>query len=188
VIARAKARAQAHLLEFRLFMDDPLLIFRSQRDLLSDNVCILKELLRPLLILAIPTILVTWQLDALFGRAPLRIGEPAVVSVKLHQDSIAAPEGVVVETKALFIQATGETCWRIRPVHQTSGWLRVGHSDTRLVAGSGLAYLPDAIVGRSAIEITYPGATVLGIHWLAWFIVLSMTAAFVLRRPLQVAF
>jgi len=36
-VRRAKGIAQAHLLEFRLFMDDPVLVLRAQRDLIVAN-------------------------------------------------------------------------------------------------------------------------------------------------------
>ncbi len=187
-IARTKAQAQAHLLEFRLFMDDPRQVLRSQRDLIVDNLRLMRLLLPAFLILALPMVIAMWQLDALYGRAPLRIGEAAVVSAESRQRSIIAPDAVKVETKAVYIQAEQQTSWRIRPSRATSGTLRVGSAERRIVAGSGISYLPEPLVGKSAIHIAYPRATVLGLHWAVWFILLSTVAGFVLRGPLRVAF
>jgi hypothetical protein len=179
-IAEVRSRMAAHLLEFRLFMDEPVLILRSQRDLLVDNARILRLLARPLLILVVPMALIVWQLEALYARAPLRPGEAAVVTTESRQSSIAVPDGVAVETEPVYLQATNETCWRIRPSRAVSGTLRAGSLKTRLVAGSGTAYLPNPD------GITYPRATIFGLHWLVWFLVLSTIAAFLLRKPMRV--
>jgi hypothetical protein len=168
-------------------MDDPRQVLRSQRALLADNVRIMRLLLRPFLIVAIPMALAMWQLDALYGRAPLRVGEPAVVSAEWRQSAIGAPDGLMVETVPVYTQATSETSWRIRPLRPTSGIVRVASFERRIVAGSGIAYLPEPVVGRNAIDIRYPRATVLGLHWLVWFVMLSAIASFILRRPLRVA-
>lgn len=187
-IATTKAHAQAHLLEFRLFVDDPLLVLRSQRDLVIDNIRLMRLLLPAFLILAVPMVLVMWQLEALYGRAPLRVGEAAVVSAPSQQHSIVAPDGLVVETKPVYIEAEQQTSWRVRPSRATAGMLRVGSVERRIVAGSGISYLPEPLVGRSGINVPYPRATVLGLHWLVWFLLLSTVASLILRRPLRVAF
>jgi hypothetical protein len=187
-IARVKAQAHAHLLELRLFMDEPAQILRSHWALVVDNARMLRLLLPSLLILAVPMVLVLWGLDAMYGRAPLRVGEPAVVSTESRYNSISTPDGVIVETKPLFIQATGQRSWRIRPVRSASGIVTAGSGQRRIVAGSEIAYLPEPLVGASPIQIGYPRATVFGVHWLVWFVLLSTAAAFVLRRPLRVVF
>ncbi len=179
-MAEVRSRAAAHLLEFRLFMDEPALILRSQRDLLVDNARMMRLIGLPLLILAIPMGALMWQLEALYGHAPLPLGQPAVVTTDSHQDSISAPAGVAVETEPVYLQATNQTCWRIRPSRAVSGTLRVGTKDTRLVAGSGIAYLPNPN------GITYPPATIFGFGWLIWFLILSTLAAFILRKPMRV--
>jgi hypothetical protein len=161
-------------------MDEPALILRSQRDLLVDNARLMRLLARPLLILAVPMALFVWQLDALYARAPLRPGEAAVVTTQSRQSSIAVPNGVAVETEPVYLQATNQTCWRIRPTHTVSGTLRAGTRQTRLVAGSGVTYLPNPN------GIAYPRATIFGLHWLVWFLVLSAIVAFLLRKPMRV--
>jgi hypothetical protein len=133
-------------------------------------------------------VLVFWGLDAFYSRAALRVGEAAVISVESFHHSIAIPDGFVVETKPLFIRATGQTSWRIRPVRPASGTVTVASMQERIAAGSGIAYLPAPLVRNSAIRIGYPRATVLGFHWLLWFLLLSTIAAFVMRRPLRVVF
>jgi hypothetical protein len=187
-IAQVKGHAHAHMLEFRLFIDDPAQILRSQRALVVDNLRMMRLLLPSFLILAGPMLVVFWGLDAFYGRAPLRVGEAAVISVQSFHRSIATPEGIVVETKPLFVQASNQTSWRIRPVHATSGTVAVASMQERIAAGSVIAYLPAPLVRDPTIQIGYPRATVFGFHWLLWFVGLSTIAAFVLRGPLGVMF
>jgi uncharacterized membrane protein (DUF106 family) len=186
-VARAKAQANAHLFELRLFMDDPAQILRSQRALVVDQLRLMKLLLGPLVILCLPMALVMWMLDALYSRAPLRVGEATVISVGARQQSITTPDHVAVETKPIFITSTGETSWRIRPRQPVSGAVAVAGMQARFVAGSGTAYLPRPLTGHG-IRIEYPSATVFGFHWILWFMLLSLISALVLRGPMRVVF
>jgi hypothetical protein len=187
-IARAKEQSQAHLLEVRVYRDDPRQVLRSQRALIVDNLRLIRLLLRPLVLLAIPLSLAMWQLDARYGRAPLRVGEAVVVSAESHRTAIAAPDSVLVETPPVYSLAASQTSWRIRPLRAVSGTVKIDRLGTRIVAGSGIAYLPQPLVGRNGIEIPYPRATIFGLHWIVWFLILSSIAGFALRRPLRVAF
>mgnify|MGYP000863209115 CR=1 FL=1 len=187
-LGRAKASAQAHLLEFRLFMDEPAVLLRSQRALVMDNLRVMRILLRPTLVMTVPMALGLWQLDGLYGRAPLRVGQPAVVWTHTTAKTVAVPAAIAVETKPVHIQFGGETCWRVRAASATSGTLRIGNAATRIVAGEGVSYLPQPLFGQSRIEIGYPRATILGWHWLIWFLILSTVWGFALRRPMGVRF
>jgi uncharacterized membrane protein (DUF106 family) len=186
-LARTKSRAQAHLLELRLFIDDPAQILRSQRALIADQARIIKLLLPSFLILMIPMAVVLWTLDAFYSRGPLRVGEPVVVSTSSRQVGLNPPSGLLVETKPLFVQATGETCWRVRAIQPLRGTLRIADRSAAIVAGAGVSYLPEPL-WRESIRLPYPRATVVGLHWLIWFLLLSAVFALVLRRSLRVVF
>jgi hypothetical protein len=177
-MAELKSRAAAHLLESRLFMDESALILRSQ-DLLLDSAYMMCLLARPLLILTVPMALLM-QLDALFGHAPLRTGEPAVVTVDSRQDSITVPDGVAAETEPVYMPATNDTCWRTGPSRPASGTMRAGTRETTLAGGPGVAYL------SHQNGIAYPKATIFCIHWLVWFLALSTVAAFLFRKRMRV--
>jgi hypothetical protein len=144
----------AHVLEFRLFLDDPVVILQAQWNLLRANLQFLRLLLIPALILSIPSVLIVERLNALYGRAPLRTGEAVVVSTRTAKP-LSMPKGIAIETPA--IHTNGETAWRIRPfvsipVQQLTS------------AGSGLA-------------IPFPPARILGLHWLVWFSLFFSVAA-----------
>jgi hypothetical protein len=186
-LARSKSQAQAHLLEIRLFRDDPVQAFRSQRALVAANVRWLRLLLVPLAVSAGPVLLVMWQLDALYGKAPLRVGQPAVVSAPARVTGpIQTPAGIAVETPAVHLDALQETVWRIRPRRAYNGVLEVDGQRIRAVAGDGWAYLPEPPLGRRRVRIEYPRAVILGASWPVWFFVLSGAATLFLRRPLRV--
>jgi hypothetical protein len=169
-------------------MDDPIQILRSQRALMAAQSRVIRLLLPSFLILVGPMALLMWALDGFYGRAPLRVGESAIVLAHSRQSSIKAPDAVIVETTPIFLQATGETAWRIRPLRPVTGALTVGTTKTKIVAGPGIAYLAHPLTGSSGAHIHYRRATVLGFHWLIWFLLLSATAAIVLRRVLRVVF
>jgi hypothetical protein len=119
-----------------------------------------------------------------------------------------APPGVAVETPAVRVLDQDQVSWRIRPRADVSGLLRIrvegGTVEKRIEAGAGPRFVPGRKVSslweavwhpdepRIAapqvewVEIRYPDARVewLGIrmHWLIWFILISMLAALLLKK------
>ena len=61
-LAAAMNRLRAHLMELRLFADEPALVWTAQWDLLKANGVFLWHMLRPLALLALPAGLLMWQL------------------------------------------------------------------------------------------------------------------------------
>ncbi len=88
LIRAAINRMIAHVMEFRLFLDSPALVLRAQRDLLRENLRLLRLVLLPSAILAIIFIILFPQLDAMYGHAPLQVGEPSVVTAQLIGDAV----------------------------------------------------------------------------------------------------
>lgn len=202
-------RMLAHLMEFRLFIDEPALVIRAQRDLFVDNWHLLRALIRPSLILVIPFVLLLAQMEAYYGRAPLRIGDPAVVTVQFKSSDTAptaavmlkAAAAIKVETPGVRIVALNQVSWRIRPIEPSSGQLRViepGRVVTKAVfADHGMHYVTRRRVSSLAafsldpqfgeppfadssvdwVEVLYPSATILHLHWLIWFLLVSSAAA-----------
>ena len=196
-------RMLAHLMEFRLFVDEPALVMRAQRDLFVENWRLLRLLARPSLILIVPSMILLAQMDACYSRAPLRIGDPAVVTVQFERPGDSAKTGITlqtpaairVETPAVRILSVNQISWRVRPLAVVSGQLQVigpGRAVTKsIVAGRGVHYLSEQRVSSllafflhpneppltnssiSSIEVLYPSAAILHLHWLVWFLVVS---------------
>lgn len=195
----AKNRILAHLLEIRLFASEPVLILKAQRDLIAENFRLLHALSVPMLILLVPFAALFVAMEATFGRAPLRSGEPAVVTVQCKGDAgkgmpnlqIASPVGIEVETPAVRIPQEAQTCWRLRPMRASAGELIIRYNNRAITksisAKSGLDWISERRSGWAAtlihpfeppftdrtlqwIEVRYPYATVFGTHWAVWFI------------------
>lgn len=202
------SRMLAHLMEFRLFIDEPALVMRAQRELFVENWRLLRLLARPSLILVIPSIVLLAQMDACYGRAALRVGDPAVVTVQLKHFSGADPTGIVlkapaairVETPGVRVPSVNQISWRIRPIGPVAGRLQIVEPERvitkSIVAGEGVHYLserrstPEFFLHLSeaplvdsavaSIEVLYPSATILHLNWLVWFLLISSGTAVVI--------
>jgi len=198
-------RMLAHMMEFRLFIDEPALVMGAQRDLFVENWRLLRLLARPSLILIVPSIVLLAQMDACYGRAPLRVGDPAVVTVQVKDLGggettgivLKAPAAIRVETPGVRVVTVNQISWRIRPVASTFGELQVvgpGRVVTKsITAGRGIHYLSERRSLREFfvhlsepllldssidwIEVFYPSATILHLHWLVWFLLISSGTA-----------
>ncbi len=218
-IRLTKRRLRAHLYELRLFADEPALMWRAQRQLLRYNLRYLRLMLRPALVLALPMVLLLVHLDAFYGRAPLPVGEAAVVTVQMKTaaDSQApvleAPAGIAVETPAVRVVGERQLSWRVRPLREVSGNLRIvfpnATFEKEVEAGQGRRYVSTRRVSSLAelfthawekplpagdlewIEVRYPpaGVSVWGFefHWLVWFLLVSLAAAWALKGRFRVS-
>lgn len=194
----ASNRILAHLLEIQLFGSEPALILKAQRDLIADNVWLLRALSRPMLVLLLPFAALFIGLDAFFGRAPLRAGEATVVTVQCKSGAgermpellLTGTADIQVETPAVRIPREGQISWRVRPVRASDGELSIRCGD-RIVtksisAKSGLNWLSERRSGWAvtllhpfelplsdpaidSIQLRYPHATVFHLHWSLWF-------------------
>jgi len=168
-VLRTRKRLNAALYELRLFTDEPGLMFRAQRDLLAGNARYLALMLKPAVILTIPMILLLAQLDAVYGRKPLPVGQPALVTIQMRGEidpngpapALEMPVGISVETPAVRVLADRQVCWRVRPVRPAGGSLRVvlpeGTFEKSVDAGSGLRYLSARRVRSLVDQIWYAG-------------------------------
>jgi len=180
-------RMMAHVMEFRLFLDSPALVLRAQRDLLRENLHLLRLIILPCAILALIFIVLFPQLDAMYGRAPLKTGERSLVAARLDGDAVLeAPAGIEVETPGVHTTHDRKVSWRVRALGRTSGELKVHHDGRvltkRIVAGAGLIYDVRLPFSRPEIEIHYPKTTILGVNWMVWFFLISSAVAIGYRR------
>jgi hypothetical protein len=162
-LREARNRLLAHLMEFRLFFDEPVLVWNAQLALFRDNARILRLLLLPTLILALPMTWLWLQLDAHYGHSPLRLGESVVVTAQLTRP-LALTEryelqgaDAVVETPPVRITHDNQLAWRVHPARDHVGPLKV---------------LPDKDV--AGVTVNYPSRT---LAWMLWFAAISTVAA-----------
>jgi uncharacterized membrane protein (DUF106 family) len=153
-IELAKRKLRASLYAFRLFGDEPALIFRAQKELLLWNARYLGQMLRPTAFVIVPVVLLLTQLDAIYGRRPLRPGEAAVVTagfdgatdLRTLEPSLEG-RGITVETPPVRIPSEHEACWRVRAAGEVSGSVvlrGIGPPVAKTVqAGPGLHYLSE---------------------------------------------
>lgn len=104
----------AHIMEFRLFVDEPVLIWRAQWGALRANLALLGQIALPSLAMALLFAILWNPMDRRFGREPLRVGEATVMTA--HSDQVPEIPGIVIETPGVRIPRTGEVSWRVRPV------------------------------------------------------------------------
>ena len=148
-IARAKKRMQAHLLEMRLYRDEPGILLRAQGQLLLNNFRYVGHMLRPALYLALPMILLYGHLDAVYGRRPLRVGESALLAVETEllssELTLQAAEGFLVDSVSVTSASDGQVAWRIRATEHGPSELRLQAPDgsvrKTVVAGQDREYL-----------------------------------------------
>jgi hypothetical protein len=154
-VRRATNLMLAHVLEFRLFMDEPVLVFRAQRELLKANLRLLRLVFLPCLILTVPFFFLIEYLNDWYGRAPLQPGRAAVITA----EALNLPREIVVETPPLHFG--GQLSWRVRPI----------------------ATVPvRALKARNPhAAIPFPPATILRVHWLIWFSLFSSMSAIGLK-------
>ena len=133
-------RIQAHLLEFRLFYDEPRLIWRAQKAIVRENLRFLVLIMRPTLILMLPMAWLLVQLEAVYAYAPLPIGQPSVVTAQLSgplmpEDftaTLQTPSGITIETDPVRSATDRQISWRIRPLRPVQGSLRLRFRDAAI--------------------------------------------------------
>jgi hypothetical protein len=220
-VALAKRKVRAHLYAFRLYADEPALIFRAQKQLLVWNARYLGLMLRPTAVVFIPFTLLMFGLDAVYGHRPLARGESTIVTAQFesgNESGALAPtlegQGITVETPALRIPGERQVCWRVRLMSTTSGSVIVRESGKSLIknvqAGTASGFVAERRVaslfdwlrypgearlpgdGVRWIEVSYPGATVnvfgFGVHWLLWFVIVSLLTMLLAKKRFNVTF
>jgi len=189
--ALAKRKVLANLYAFRLFADEPALIFRAQKQLLIWNARYLAAMLRPTAVLLVPVTLLMFGLDAVYGHRPLEPGESAIVTAQFSggtdRTGMGSPaptlegRGVAVETPCVRIPRERQFCWRVRAKGAASGSviLRVaGASFAKTVrAGAPSGVVAERRVASLFAWLRFPGEALLPSGPLRWIGVSYPSAA-----------
>ena len=179
-VRAARRLVWAHLMEIRLYTDEPLLIWRAHRDLVVANFRYLSLMLRPVLISTIPMLLLLANLESFYGRSPLAPGQEAVVTMRLKAplDPNAAAPGlqasseIDVETPGVREPAAGQVSWRIRGTRAGSGRLDLALADgvvsKSVEVGDGLRYMAERRVSSILEYLWNPGERLLSSSTVDW--------------------
>jgi hypothetical protein len=176
-IALAKRKIRAALYEFRLFGDEPRLVFRAQGQLLLWNARYVGLVLKPAAVVILPIIVLTVLMDTVYGHRALEIGENTMVTAHMA-DSIdlntVSPElrgkNIAVETPSVRIPDRHEVVWGVQAtgIGQDKLWLGVPGNDTGSNAvaksvdvGPGLRVVSERRVTSLLDWLLYPGERLL---------------------------
>ncbi len=151
-IKQVKNHILAHLLEVVLYRDQMRVVVRAQARLVVDNLRYLGHALVPLAFMIVPVGLMLVQLDLRYGHRPLRVGDSAIIAVKLDPGSnldviiLTTPEGVEIETDSLRMPALNEVDWRVKA-------MTVGKHQLRISSG-GEEVTKEIVVGEGAERVS----------------------------------
>ena len=223
---RAKAQTHAGIFEIRLFNDDMRAILRAQAHVFVHVLKQLGLMVVPLLWMLLPFAIIIPQLQAHYGYQGLAVGESVVLKVALDGEAdptarnpgfrLTVPDGVEIETPAIWVPARNEVLWRVSAVRPGSYELQVtdgsgGQTTKTLVASDGIVRrsplrttnfwyqvgFPAEAPLRSdgpfdEISVVYPEAEVSlfgwEIQWIYAFLILTVVFGFALRGPMGVTF
>ena len=176
-ISLAKRKIRAALYEFRLFGDEPRLVFRAQGQLLLWNARYLGLILKPTAVVIVPIIVLTMLMDAVYGHRALKVGEDTMVTARMA-DSVdlnaISPElhgkNIAVETPSVRIPDQHQVVWGVcaTGVGQDKLWLGVPGSgigsdavEKAVDVGPGLHILSERRVSSYFDWLLYPGERLL---------------------------
>lgn len=214
-----KRRLSASIFELRLFNDRLRATFRALADMLFWTAGYLGVWALPILVLGVVMLPLFAHLHAHYGYAGFAPGERTVLTARLETEggakpraALTAPEGVTVETPALWVASRGELLWRLRADSAGEHELRLtvdGQEMTKsFTVADGptrrspvrprgfwgqLLYpseppLPAGPVEEIALEVEETASFLLVPAWCWILILLSIPMAFALKRPFGVEF
>jgi hypothetical protein len=169
-------RILAHLMELGLFLESPALVFRAQRELMLENLRLLRLILVPACILGAVFAILVPVLNAMYGRAPLPVGQPSVVTVQLTDGTVPVeletPTGIAIETPGVRDMRDRQVSWRVRPLVSNARDFEFRVANRVVTDGM---FLHDPSI--RAIDIRYPHWTMWGFTWLWWFVAISSVSS-----------
>ncbi len=176
-IALAKRKIRAALYEFRLFGDEPRLVFRAQGQLLLWNARYIGLVLKPVAVVIVPIIVLTVLMDSVYGHHALNVGESTMVTARMADAvdlNTVSPElrgtNIAIETPSVRIPDEHQVVWGVRATGtgQDKLWLGVAGNDTggnavtkSVDVGPGLRVVSERRVTSFLDWLVYPGERLL---------------------------
>src|SRR5207302_273278 len=120
-IKRVRDDINAHLLALKLFKDSTSVTLRAQGRILVGALRLFVLAVVPMLIMAVPVCLILGQLALWYQARPLRVGEDAVITVKLNGGAASSrpdvrlrpSSAVEVTTGPIRVLSKREVCWDV---------------------------------------------------------------------------
>jgi len=153
-IKRVRDDLDANLLALKLFKDSTSVTLRSQGRMVVGAFHLMLLALVPMLVMALPVMLLLGQLALWYQTRPLRVGEDAVLTLALGGDAKAPwpdvrlrpSDAVQVEVGPVRVRSKREVCWRLKG--QSAGLHRLAFDidgrtvDKQFAVGDGLMREP----------------------------------------------
>jgi len=163
-IRTLRRKLWAHVLELRLFGDDPALAFGSLLRISKTNALLLGHALPPLAIAAPVVALLTVPLTDFFARTPLQTAGHAVLTVRLRPAGDRAPTGGMVRSgePTPAVEARPAADRALPPVElQTPPWVEVDAPPVHVPAAREISWRLRATAPRLGLcRISVAGETV----------------------------
>jgi hypothetical protein len=149
-IERVRNDINANLLSLKLFKDSARVSVRAQGRILRGAFWLFVLAIVPMLVMAVPVTLLLGQLGLWYQARPLKVGENAVVTLKLNGDagsawpavSLQPTDKVGVDVGPVRVRSKREICWKVSAREEGSHRLvfQVGDqsSTKELAIGDGL--------------------------------------------------
>jgi hypothetical protein len=176
-IALAKRKIRAALYEFRLFGDEPRLVFRAQGQLLLWNARYLGLMLKPTAFILLPIIALMMLMDTVYGHRPLQVGEATLVTARVANNidlNHISPEirgaNIAVETPSVRLPDRHQVVWGVRATTPGNDQLslsvpgsaaRESSAQKSVAVGTALHMIADRRVTSLRAWLIHPGETLL---------------------------
>jgi uncharacterized membrane protein (DUF106 family) len=121
-IKRVRADIKANMLALKLFKESASVALRAQERILRGAFWLLVYAVVPILVMLVPVLLILGQVALWYQARPLRIGEEAIVTLKLGggaetawpKVSMQPTDAVDVDLGPVRIRDKREICWNIK--------------------------------------------------------------------------
>ncbi|MCA9078501.1 MAG: hypothetical protein KDA93_25970 [Planctomycetaceae bacterium] len=163
-LKRKKGRMFARALELLLFRHEMLVSVTAFPRIATANGSYLKELLKPVALALVPSVLLLVQLACWYEYRPFSIGDTVLVDVELTSDAevmsrditLKTSDALVVETEALRIPSLSQHSWRLQARADGNAWVDVTVDDTtvrkEVIVDQGMQKISVSRVGASLWE------------------------------------
>jgi hypothetical protein len=121
-IKRVRSDIKANLLALRLFKDSAVVAMRAQGNILVGAFWLLLYAIIPMVVMFVPVLLILGQLALWYQSRPLRVGEEAILTLKLQGNSPSVLPDVRLEPETAIavvigpvrVQSQQEMCWNVQ--------------------------------------------------------------------------